>query len=339
MVNSVIQIENVSKHYGNLLALKNISLTIQEGEIIGLVGPNGAGKTTTLKLIAGLIHQDKGKILIKNKQGNLQNIIENSNNLVEMGFLIDIPHFPNTTPYRLLTYIAKIRNYPKNEINDRINYLLTQFELIDRKYRKIKTFSKGMVQKLGFIVAIINNPEIIILDEPQTGLDPLARIKVRDSIKSLQKEGKTIFVSSHMLFEIGEICNKLALINHGTIIAYDTLENLSEGLINKELVFNIIDEIQPNRVESLIKKMNDCLEPYLEKNLEAINSKEKIIYDSKKKQFTIYFDGNKTSKGEILNLLVDEFKSEFIIEAFSESKTSQLERLYLKMINANESLK
>jgi len=190
MTNTVIRIENVTKKYGNLLALNNISLEIQKGEVIGFIGPNGAGKTTTLKLIARLINPGSGKIYILDKDGKLQNIFEKFESLVEMGFLIDIPHFYNTTPYRLLKYILNIRNYPKGKINQRINELLTEFNLYEKKYEKLNHFSKGMNQILGFIIAIIHEPEIVILDEPQTGLDPNARVKVRKYIKFLKVKGK-----------------------------------------------------------------------------------------------------------------------------------------------------
>jgi ABC-2 type transport system ATP-binding protein len=337
MSNVVIKIENLSKKYGNLIALNNLNLEVNKGEIIGLIGPNGAGKTTTLKLIARLIRPHNGKILIKNKQGELQNIFENSKNLIEMGFLLDIPQFLNTTPYRLLKYISNIRNYPKDKIKERINYFLKYFDLIDWKYKKIRIFSKGMMQKLGFIAAIIHDPEIIILDEPQTGMDPNARVKVRGFIKSLQKEGKTIFLSSHLLYEIGEICDKIALIDSGLIVAFDSIENLSQLLNTKELICKIANPISPENVGQLIKKMNLKLEPYLETDTDNISSNEKIMYDPQKKQFRINYNGELIeSKGEILNILVNEFKSDFTIDSYSELRTNQLEHLYFQMIGENE---
>ena len=338
MSDIVIKIENLSMRYGQLLVLNNLNLEVYNNEIIGLLGPNGAGKTTTLKLIARLIRPYTGKIMIKNKQGELQNAFENSKNLIEIGVLIDIPQFPNTTPYRLLKYISNIRNYPKGKIKNRIDYFLNQFDLIDWKHKKIKTFSKGMMQKLGFIAAIIHDPEIIILDEPQTGMDPDARVKVREFIKSLQKEGKTIILSSHMLYEIGEICDKIALINRGFIVGFDSIKNFNQLLKTKELICEIINPITPEKVEPLIKKMNLYLKPYLETDLEKMSYTEKIIYDPQENQFRIYYNGLKDIKGEILNILVNEFKSDFIINSYSEPRTSQLERLYFQMISENKTI-
>jgi len=268
MTETVLILENLYKRFGNLTAVNNVSLEVKRGEIIGFVGPNGAGKTTTLKLIAKLIKPNSGNIFILNKQGKLQNLQGNSKNLVEMGFLIDIPHFYNSNPYRLLKYIANLRNYPKEKLKQRIDDLLTVFNLTKWKYKKVKNFSKGMIQKLGFIVAIIHDPEIIILDEPQTGLDPNARIDVRRYIRSLQKKGKTIFVASHMLYEITEVCDKIALINQGSIIEFDTLDNLENLLRTKEIICELLEPIPIEKKDLIITKLIQRLKPYLEKNLD-----------------------------------------------------------------------
>jgi len=333
MTETVIKLEDVSKKFGDFLALDNVNLEIKKGEIIGFVGPNGAGKTTTLKLIAKLMRPNSGKILVINNQGKLQNIVENSKNLIEMGFLIDIPHFYNTTPYRLLKYIAHLRNYPNEKINKRIERLLTEFKLYEWKHKKIRTFSKGMIQKLGFIVAIIHEPEIIILDEPQTGLDPNARIEIRKYIRDLQNQGKTIFVASHMLYEIAEICSKIALINHGSILGFGTIDNLEIMLKTNEIICEILNPIPLEKIDSLTTKLTQNLEPFLERNLDHTISKGPIKFNPQEKSFVIYYNGKKNSRAEILDILFNEFKSDFTISSFSESKTSQLERIYTQMIN------
>lgn len=336
MTETVIKLENVCKKFGNLIAVNNVSLEVKRGEVIGFLGPNGAGKTTTLKIIAKLMKPNSGKIFIINKQGKLQNLLENPKNLIEMGFLIDIPHFYNSTPYRLLKYIANLRNFPKEKLNQRIDGLLAVFNLTKWKYRKVKNFSKGMIQKLGFIGAIIHDPEIIILDEPQTGLDPNARIDVRKYIRSLQNKGKTIFVASHMLYEITEVCDKIALINQGSIIEFDTLDNLESLLRTKELICEILKPIPPEKRDSIIKKLIQNLEPYLENNLDPAISEEPIMYNPQEKSIIIYYDGTEESSANILDILVNEFKSDFTINSFSKSKTSQLEKLYTQLINNNE---
>ncbi|MFX0007952.1 MAG: AAA family ATPase, partial [Candidatus Hermodarchaeota archaeon] len=193
-------------------------------------------------------------------------------------------------------------------------------------------FSKGMNQKLGFIAAIIHDPEIIILDEPQTGLDPIARINVRKNIKELQKNGKTIFISSHMLFEITEVCDKIALINEGSIIAFDTLENLENLLVTKEIVCELSKPITIEKKDSIITKLVQHLEPYLDITI----SENPVIYNPQEKKIIIYYNGKQESRSEILNILINEFKSEFAIDSFSKPKTSQLEKLYTQLINGNK---
>jgi len=226
----VMRLENITKKFGKFTAVDNITLEVHEGDTIGLVGPNGAGKTTTIKMIAKLLRPTSGKILVLNKQGELEDITGKSKDLVKFGFLIDQPFFYDMTAYQILRYFARAQNYPKDKINDRIDELLKLFGLSEWKKKKVKTFSKGMRQKTGIIQSILVDPQIIILDEPQTGLDPKARIEIRAMLRELQKMGKTIFVASHMLHEISEVCDKIALINHGRIVAFDTIENLEKNL-------------------------------------------------------------------------------------------------------------
>ncbi|MFX1500740.1 MAG: ABC transporter ATP-binding protein, partial [Promethearchaeota archaeon] len=213
----VMKFENLTKKYGNFTAVNNINLEVCKGETIGLVGPNGAGKTTTIKMIAKILRPNSGRILIRTNESELEDLQNISSTFNQIGFLIDIPAFYNMTAYQLLRYFANLHNYPKDQIDKRINELLQLFKLTEWKHEKVKKFSKGMTQKLGIIQALIHDPDIIILDEPQTGLDPLARVEIRKHIRRLQSIGKTIFVASHMLYEISEVCDKIALINYGSI--------------------------------------------------------------------------------------------------------------------------
>lgn len=159
------------------------------------------------------------------------------------------------------------------------------FKLSDWKYEKVKTFSKGMRQKLGIIQAILVDPKIIILDEPQTGLDPKARIEIRKIIRTLKEQGKTIFLASHMLHEISEVCDKIALINHGSIIAFDTLENLEKELKTKELECKLYEPLEESREKEIIDKLIERLEPYLDNDLDPSISQKLIII---KKMYCYY---------------------------------------------------
>ncbi len=326
----IVEVRELCKKYGSYYALDHVDFSIKKGEIIGLVGPNGAGKTTTLKLLARLISPYSGEVLIAKKNGELQDIFENHKELVEMGFLIDIPHFFNTTPIRMLKYIGRVRKYPKESLKPRINMLLEKFDLGIWKKKKLKTFSKGMLQKVGFLCAVVHEPELIILDEPQTGLDPSARIKIREFLKELKKAGKTILISSHLLHELREICTKVILLNQGSVIGYDTINNLEKFFNIKELRCEVLDHILPTIIPDLEKKIEGIIGPYLAKE-SKIPKGDLVAYDPIENMFTIIYDGKESSSSKILKILMTEFQSDFTIRSFYEPKSTQMENLYSQM--------
>jgi len=329
----VIRLENLSKNYGGkLLAVNNINLEVKKGETIGLVGPNGAGKTTTIKMIAKLLRPTSGRILLRTKDGNLQDIHQDSRNVIQLGFLIDIPSFYDMTACQLLKYFAKLHHYPDEKIDARIDVLLAQFKLSDWKHKKVSTYSKGMTQKLGVIQALIHDPDIIILDEPQTGLDPKARVEIRKYMKELQSQGKTIFVASHMLYEISEVCDKIALINRGSVIAFDSIQNLEKSLKTNELKINILESIEPEKLMPLLDRLNEKLRPYLDHGLDPAISKIPIKYNPTKAGFKIFYDGRTESKAKILKTLIKDFEAEFTVLEYTQPATSQLERIYSQLI-------
>ncbi|MFX1323432.1 MAG: ABC transporter ATP-binding protein [Promethearchaeota archaeon] len=332
----VIKLENLTKKFGNFTAVNNINLEVCRGETIGLVGPNGAGKTTTIKMIAKILRPNSGRILIRSDHGELEDLQNVSSTVTQIGFLIDIPSFYNMTAYQLLRYFANLQHYPKERIDARIDELLKLFKLTDWKHEKVKNFSKGMTQKLGIIQAIINNPEIIILDEPQTGLDPLARVEIRKYIRDLQSLGKTIFVASHMLYEISEVCDKIALINLGSIIGFDTVENLALTLKTSELNCVLLESLRSSELEPLLNRLTERLNPYLDQNLDPSISKIPIKYYPEQQGLKIFYDGKNNSKGEILKILIKEFESDFTVISFTQPRTSQLERVYAEMVKNNE---
>jgi ABC-2 type transport system ATP-binding protein len=332
----VMKLVNLTKKFGDHLAVDSINIEVYEGETIGLVGPNGAGKTTTIKMIAKLLRPTSGEILVMNKKRELQSLNGKSKDLVKFGFLIDQPFFYDMTAYQILRYFARSQNYPRKKINERIDILLMLFKLSDWKHEKVKNFSKGMRQKLGIIQAILVDPQIIILDEPQTGLDPKARIDIRRIIMALRKQGKTIFVASHMLSEISEVCDKIALINHGNIIAFDTIENLEKNLKEKELNCQLLNPIPSENLEEIVNRLTEKLEPYLKEHGDRKIPDKVIKYYPDKQSFKIYYDGKRESRGEILEIFISEFKSNNKIISFSQPKASKLEQIYLEMILEDE---
>jgi ABC-2 type transport system ATP-binding protein len=335
MVETIIKLENLTKRFGSFTAVDHINLEVGRGETIGLVGPNGAGKTTTIKMIAKILRPNEGRILIRMNNSGLIDLNHVSSTVSQMGFLIDIPSFYNMTAYELLKYFAEIQKYPRDKIDSRIDELLSLFKLREWKHEKVKNFSKGMTQKLGIIQAIIHNPEIIILDEPQTGLDPLARIEIRKYIRNLQSQGKTIFVASHMLYEISEVCDKIALINYGKIIGFDTVENLARILKASILKAKLLNKLDANEVDGIIQRLCNRLGSYLDKGLDPNISNCPITYRPEKNELRFYYDGKHDSQAEILSILVKEFDSDFSLTSFTQPKTSQLEMVYEEMVKNN----
>jgi len=219
-----IEIENLCVTYRsgtNKEALRGLNLTVLKGQIYGFLGPNGAGKTTAIKTVLGLIPEYKGKILVLGKAP--QDISAKH----RIGFMPEIANYYwYLTPKELLYMYARIFGIVKKEASAKIEELLDLVDLKDSANILMKTFSKGMMQKVNFAQALINDPELLILDEPTGGLDPLSRIKMRDVIKHLRDKGKTIFFSSHELSEVEMMCDEVAIIKDGMLLKSGKLKEL-----------------------------------------------------------------------------------------------------------------
>lgn len=203
-------------------ALDDLTIDVRQGEIFGLVGPNGSGKTTTLKLLLGLIKPTKGEITIFGR-GPRDVAVKQ-----RIGFLPDGPYFyDHLNSYEILDFYAKLFGYPEAERKERIARLLDTVALnpADRK-RVIRTYSKGMVQRIGLAQALINNPELLFLDEPTTGLDPIGARQMKDAILRQRDEGKTVLVCSHLLADVQAICDRVAILSEGKLVKFGTVREL-----------------------------------------------------------------------------------------------------------------
>ncbi len=204
-----------------LTALESIDLSIKKGEIFGFLGPNGAGKTTTIKLILGLMLPSAGRIRIFGNNPSLPGARKN------IGFMPETANYYwYLTPFELLKFYGNIFGVKKNALKERINSLLELVGLSERKNSLMRTFSKGMLQKLNLAQSLINDPDLLILDEPTTGLDPIAKMKMRDILIDLRKKGKTIFFSSHELSEVEIISDKVAILKRGRLLKEAVPQNL-----------------------------------------------------------------------------------------------------------------
>ncbi len=326
----LIQLNNLTKKFGTLYAVRDMSLEIKRGEIVGFLGPNGAGKTTTMKMMANLLKPNEGEVLIR-ANGGLQKLSNKNKDylLDNIGFLIEIPSFyEKVTPKEILTYFAKLKGYPRKLISERVDKTLNMMEMLEWKDKYIGTFSKGMKQKIGIMSAIIHDPNIVVLDEPQTGLDPAARKEVRDFILKLKKQGKTVFLSSHLLYEISEVADRIAIINKGKLIAFDTLENLERKVRKSVINFELLKPPEEN-IESLIDKLKSLIGP-----LTGMNDQDNLIkFDENTKIFQISFDGNPENQALILKKLLNDGQE--ILE-FSVPKAGLLEILFMELTKSDE---
>ncbi len=202
-------------------ALKNLNLTVEEGEIFGLLGPNGAGKTTTLKILMGLIYPTHGTAFIMGKPLGDKRVKE------LIGFLPENPYFYEyLRGWEFLDYYGQLYGISKLKRRARIEELLALVGLTEAANLPLKGYSKGMLQRIGLAQALLNDPQIVVLDEPQSGLDPFGRKEIRDIILQLRDKGKTVFFSSHILSDAELICQRVGILNRGELIAVGALRDL-----------------------------------------------------------------------------------------------------------------
>lgn len=243
---NVIEIKNLKKKYRTgfwqkkINALNGIDLSIEKGEIYGFLGPNGAGKTTTIKILTGLLFPDSGYVGIFDTQ------LPDVSVMKRVGYLPEHPFFyPHLTGYELLDFFARIFFLPADIRAKRIDSLLNIVGLTHFKDLRISKYSKGMVQRLGIAQALVNDPDLLIFDEPMEGLDPVGRKDVKNIMLELKKQGKTIFFSTHILPDVEEVCERIGIIISGNIIKEGNIDELLRGSISSYtlMISKIKDDI------------------------------------------------------------------------------------------------
>jgi len=226
VVTAMIQIQNVSKHYGELVAVNNISFQLEKGDVLGFLGPNGAGKTTTMRIITGYMPPTKGNVYI----ADIDVFEDPQAAKSHIGYLPENPPlYEDMVVREYLDFVADIKQIPKKEKNNRIHYVMEKCGIIDVEKRIIGHLSKGYRQRIGIAQALINDPEVLVLDEPTSGLDPMQIIEIRELIKGLSGE-RTVILSTHILPEVTMICSKVVIINKGKIALEESLERLSRKM-------------------------------------------------------------------------------------------------------------
>lgn len=214
-MDAIIRIDNLHVEYSGAtrkVAVNDLCLTVRPGEVFGFLGPNGAGKTTTMNVLLGFVPATRGEAYIFGM--NVRDPIARQ----RIGYLPELTYYYKfLSADELLRFYARIFEIPRREVDRRIEKVLKLVELEPARKRLIKTYSKGMQQRIGLAQALINDPDLLILDEPTSGLDPIGRMKVREIIQRLKNEGKTVFFSSHELGEVETVCDRVAILNQGQL--------------------------------------------------------------------------------------------------------------------------
>jgi len=313
LTNSSIEAVNLSKHYGSFVAVSNLNLTIAGSKCVGFLGPNGAGKTTTLKMFTDLIRPSSGEALI-----NGVNVHTHKKEaLASVGTLIETPEiYPSLTPKEALTMIAEIRGVPNAERSKRIEEAVSEVRMEEWMDKRVGKLSKGMKQRICIASALLSDPTILLLDEPTNGLDPRGMSEVREIVKSLKSKERLIFMSSHILSEVSEVCDEVAMIDHGKLIVYDTISNVTARFSGGENIVEVGLQ-RPIEAGSMINKIAAI------PNVVTAETKDD-------KNLRIRFSGGLDAQERILSDLV---RMNIGVISYRPA-SSELEDAYLKLITS-----
>ncbi len=302
---------NLSKRYGSFYAVSDLNLKIEGAKCVGFLGPNGAGKTTTLKMFTDLIRPSSGEALI-----NGVNIHTNKKKaLSSVAALIETPEiYPSLTPREALMMISEIRGVPVEERNKRIEESVSEVHMEEWMDKRVGKFSKGMKQRICVASALLSDPSILLLDEPTIGLDPRGMSEVRDIVKSLKSKKRLIFMSSHILSEVSDVCDEVAMIDHGKLIVYDTISNVTSKFSGGE------NMVQVGLVRSIDTRL-------VNKNIASLPG---VVSAEQKddRNLTIRFSGGLDVQERILSDLV---RMNIGVISYRPA-SSELEDVYLKLI-------
>ena len=259
----MIKAQNLTKRYGQHIAIDSLNFTIERGEIVGFLGPNGAGKSTTMNILTGYLSATEGSISVDG-----MDVLEHPEEVKrKIGYMPESPPlYLDMTVTDFLHFVGEIKRVPKAGRKEALDRILELVGITDVQKRLIKNLSKGYKQRVGLAQALIGNPEVLILDEPTVGLDPRQIIEIRNLIKSLGKE-HTIVLSSHILPEVSAVCERVLIINRGVIVANGTPENLARGLAGKNRI-TIRVAGGGKAVENALKQIDGLIEMDIQRSSE-----------------------------------------------------------------------
>lgn len=254
----MIEITNVTKKYGNFTAVDDISFTIQNGEIIGFLGPNGAGKSTTMNMITGYIEPTEGTITVNGY--DIQKKPQKAKK--QIGYMPEgVPLYQDLTVKEFVTYMAELKKVDKKVKKEEVEKAITETGIKDVEKKLIRNLSRGYKQRVSMAGALVGSPDVLILDEPTVGLDPKQITEIRSLIKELGKE-HTVILSSHILSEVSQLCERVIIINKGKIVAIDTPENLEKATQEKNIILVTVEDKQNKmkEIKTLIPEIAKCEE-------------------------------------------------------------------------------
>lgn len=263
---NVVEIEKLVKKFGDFVAVNGINLKIKEGEIYGLLGPNGAGKSTTINMICGLLSVSNGSIAVMEKD------IKKYSNFAKQNIGVvpqDIAIYEDLTSYENVKFFGSLYGLKGDELKTRVNETLEFVGLTDKAKSKPGDFSGGMKRRLNIACAIVHRPKVIIMDEPTVGIDPQSRNHILKSVKTLNKMGSTIIYTSHYMEEVEEICTRIAIVDHGQIVAEGTKDELKSIITDTNTII-----IVPNSMVDIDKEAISAIGGV--KNVEIGDNKIKI---------------------------------------------------------------
>ncbi|MED1091632.1 ABC transporter ATP-binding protein [Bacillus paramycoides] len=265
---NTLEIKNLTKKFGDFIAVDNMSLSIKEGEIFGFLGSNGAGKSTTINMIAGLLRSNEGEISILGKN------IKKNNRFAKMNIGIvpqDIAIYEELTAYENVKFFAGLYGLRGAELKARVEEALQFVGLSDKHKSYPKNFSGGMKRRLNIACAIAHRPKLIIMDEPTVGIDPQSRNYILQSVRKLNEMGSTIIYTSHYMEEVEEICTKIAIVDHGKVIAEGTKEQLKAIITDTKDIWIEVKSVENLDVEKL-KEINGVKAVQIEEKVIKVNS-------------------------------------------------------------------
>lgn len=270
----MIEVTNLTKKYGDHIAVDHLSFRVEKGQIYGFLGPNGAGKSTTMNIITGYLAASEGTVTIDGK--DVQKDPEEAKRSI--GYLPELPPlYVDMTVREYLEFVAELKKVPKKERKQQIDEVMEMTQITDMQQRLIKNLSKGYRQRVGLAQAILGYPEVIILDEPTVGLDPKQIIEIRDLIRKLG-ENHTVILSSHILSEVSAVCDHIMIIAHGKLVASDSPENLQK-LMSGSMELNLEVKGSAAAVKSALQEISQI--DRIEENTEASKNVAKMKVISK----------------------------------------------------------